>query len=212
MLIRLAMVLMLGSTAHAQVGIATTNPNATLDVNGNLKIRVIPEETNPTNVKDSVMVINEGFVKSLPASALIKASLPTTIKGSFTSAGLIDLTLASGSVKIPFNNEVFDTNNEFDTVTNTFTAKQDGIYVVASQIKAAGISVATNFGITILKNGVVQNRNSFANIGVGVLGVTINVTPPVRRVETILQLITGDTISFGVESNQDSFFSIHQIR
>jgi len=216
------MVLMLGITAHAQVGIATTNPNATLDINGNLKIRALPQEINAVSVKDSVMVINEGFVKSLSATALIGATLPTTIQGTFTGSGAISLTLAGGSLKIPFNSEAFDTNNEFDTTTNTFTAKQNGIYVVASQIKASGIGVANNFGITILKNGVVQNRNSFANIGVGILGVTVNVTPPIRRVETLLQLITGDTISFSVEStlgslslletNQDSFFSIHQIR
>jgi len=221
MFIRIVMVLMLGVTANAQVGIATTNPNATLDINGNLKIRAIPEEVNAISVKDSVMVINQGFVKSLPTTELLKAALPTTVKGSFSGSGLVNLTLISGLATIPFSQEAFDTNDEFDTTTNTFTAKQDGIYVVAGQIKASNIAVATNFGIAILKNGTVENRNGFANIGIGI-GVGINVTPPIRRVETLLQLTTGDTITFAVESTlgslnllgttQDSFFTIYQIR
>jgi hypothetical protein len=141
------------------------------------------------------------------------------VKGSFSSASDVTLTLAAGASKINFDFEDFDINNEFDTATSEFTAKQDGIYQVTVQIKAtSAIAIATNFGVGILKNGTVINRTSFANIGV--LGV--NVTPPTRSVTTLVSLNTGDTISFNVLStlvslsilgtNEDCSFNIQQIR
>lgn len=38
-----------GITSYAQVGIGTDDPQATLDVNGNVKIRTTPEITSLTN-------------------------------------------------------------------------------------------------------------------------------------------------------------------
>ena len=204
-----------------QVGIGTTIPTATLDINGNLKIRDVPEEIAVNIAKDSVLVVNNGYVKSVPTTNLINETLPTAIKGNFTTTGTVSLSLLSGPETIPFDAEDFDLNDEFDTGTGVYTAKQDGIYVVNVQIKAnSAIGIATNFGVQIIKNSTVEARNSFANIGV--LG--INVTPPVRETGTLLELEAGDTLSFELlgdialgtvnllGSNLDSFFTIHQIR
>ncbi len=207
--------------SFGQVGIGTQNPNATLDINGNLKIRVVPQETLMSSIKDSVLVTNGGYVKSVPSIELVKQALPTTVKGNFTSVSTVNISLASGSQIIPFDFEDFDTNDEFNTTTGIFTAKQDGIYMVNVQIKAnSSLGIATNFGVQIVKNSTIEARNSFANVGV--LGV--NVTPPVRNSHTLLQLSTGDTLSFQLVgdaalgtvnllgANEDSFFTIHQIR
>ncbi|PKA82054.1 C1q domain-containing protein [Ulvibacter sp. MAR_2010_11] len=210
------------STAtFSQVGIGTTFPSASLDINGNLKIRLIPEEALVNDVKDSVLVVNGNYVKSIPTKSLVTAALPTTIKGTFSTTGAVNLSLLSGVQTIPFNDLHFDVNNEFNTTTYMFTAKQDGIYAVNVHIEAgSSIGIATNFGVRILKNGTVESRNSFANVGV--LGV--NVTPPVRSSQTLLQLSTNDTISFQIEgdialgsvnllgADQDSYFTIHQVR
>ncbi|WP_395061311.1 hypothetical protein [Flavobacterium sp.] len=142
-----------------------------------------------------------------------------SIKGLFSSSALVNLTFASGTVKIPFNSTDFDTNAEFNSSTNTFTAKQEGIYRITTQIKAnSSIAIATNFGIAALKNGTVFARNSFANIGV--LGV--NITPPIRAINTLISLNANDTISFSLVSDlasvsilgtsEDCFFTIEQIR
>lgn len=213
------------SSLFSQVGINTLSPTATLDINGDLRIRTITEELVPDVAKDSLLVISrDGIVKSMPAKEAIKAGVPTAVKGSFSSGGLINLSLLSGSVLLPFDNEDFDENNEYDTSTYTFTAKQDGIYSVATQIKASStISVATNFGVRILHNGTVISRNSFANIGVTIIVTTINVTPPTRQTQTLVQLSEGDTITFELEGTGiasldilgddiDSQFTIYQIR
>ncbi|MBZ0326832.1 MAG: hypothetical protein K8F54_04460 [Altibacter sp.] len=215
------LLMLLSTTIYSQVGVGTTAPTSTLDINGNLKIRSVTEETTLSNIKDSILVVSSSYVKSIPATSVIDVALPTTVKGSFSSAGLINLSLLSGTQIIPFDSEDFDTNNEYNTTTYTYTAKQDGIYQIDVQIEAnSTIGIATNFGVMILKNGTTISRNSFANIGV--LGV--NVTPPVRQNSTLVALTVGDTIQFQIEGSialgsvdllgsfEDSSFSIYQIR
>lgn len=206
----------------AQVGIDTTLPTASLDVNGNLRVRTLTSTPNNSAAKDSILVSdNLGNIKRVSSKTVIESHLKTFIKGSFSGSTDISLTLASGTKKIPFNLEEFDENDEFNTTTNTFTATQSGIYAINVAIKTtSSISIALDFGVAILKNGTVINRNSFANIGV--LG--INVTPPVRSVQTLVSLNSGDTINFNIICNivslsldllsnkEDCYFTIHQVR
>ena len=206
----------------AQVGIDTTSPTASLDVNGNLRVRTLTSTSNNSAAKDSILVSdNLGNIKRVSSKTVIESHLKTFIKGSFSGSTDISLTLASGTKKIPFNLEEFDENDEFNTTTNTFTATQSGIYAINVAIKTtSSISIALDFGVAILKNGTVINRNSFANIGV--LG--INVTPPVRSVQTLVSLNSGDTINFNIICNivslsldllrnkEDCYFTIHQVR
>lgn len=204
-----------------QVGIGTTAPVAKLDINGDVIIREITTESNAQLAKDSLLITNAGLVKKISAEDLIDATLPTAVKGKFSSAGLINVSLLSGSIIIPFDSEDFDLAAEFDTSTYTYTATDAGIFEIYVQIEAdASLGVATNFGLKIMRNGVVVHRNSFANVGV----VGANVTPPVRSVQTLIQLSIGDTINFEVEGDialgsvnligneLDSFFTIHQVR
>lgn len=206
----------------AQVGIDTTLPTASLDVNGNLRVRTLTSTSNNSAAKDSILVSdNLGNIKRVSSKTVIESHLKTFIKGSFSGSTDISLTLASGTKKIPFNLEEFDENDEFNTTTNTFTATQSGIYSINVAIKTtSSISIALDFGVAILKNGTVINRNSFANIGL--LG--INVTPPVRSVQTLVSLNSGDTINFNIICNivslsldllsnkEDCYFTIHQVR
>lgn len=197
-------------------------PTATLDIDGDVRIRNVPVETIMDVAQDSLLVISrDGRIKTISATEITDRALPSIIKGNFTGSGLVNLSLATGTQDIPFDQEDFDMNDEYDTSTNTFTAKQDGIYSVSVQIEADGtLGVATNFGVLILKNGVVEVRNSYANTGVA----GSNVTPPVRNTQTIVQLSTGDTIKFQIEGDvslgsvdlladdRDSFFTINQVR
>ena len=41
----------------SQVGINTTSPLATLDVNGNMALRSVTEELKPSIAKDSILVV-----------------------------------------------------------------------------------------------------------------------------------------------------------
>lgn len=205
----------------AQVGIGTTEPTATLDINGDLRIRGISEEMELEVAKDSILVLSRnGLVNRISSKKILESTLKTAVKSNFNAGGsTILLSILSGSAIIPFGNESFDTNDEYDTTTYTYTAKQDGIYDIYAQIKASsGISVTTNFGLSITKNGVIVAENSFANIGV--LGA--NITSPIRNVQTLLQLSENDTVTFEVTTSlvsvrllgneKDCFFNIHQIR
>lgn len=208
------------SKGIGQVGIGTTTPTADLDVNGTFRVRTSVLTNSITAAKDSILVVdNIGNVSRVSSKTVFESNLKSCVKGSFSSASDVALTLTAGASKINFDFEDFDINNEFNTATSEFTAKQNGIYQVTVQIKAtSAIAIATNFGVAILKNGTVVNRTSYANIGV--LGV--NVSPPVRTVTTLVSLNTGDTISFNVLSTllslnvlgtkEDCNFTIQQIR
>ncbi|MEC4005418.1 hypothetical protein OX283_012180 [Flavobacterium sp. SUN052] len=202
-----------------QVGIGTANPQATLDINGTARIRTLTNYTSTAASQDSIMIADgRGNVKITTSKQIFNCVLKSLVKGSFSSSSDITLSLISGSVKIPFNTLDFDINDEFNTSLSTFTPKQDGIYEVTVQIKASNaIGVTTNFGVAILKNNTIVNKNAFANVGV--LG--INTTPPVRYITTLVQLTSADTLSFKVVSDllslsitgnrEDCFFTIKQV-
>lgn len=208
----------------AQVGIGTTTPTTTLDVNGQLRIRTTNNTITNSAPKDSIIVVNDlGVFQRTTSKAIINSYLKTALKGSFSSSAIVNLSLLTGSVKISFDSAEFDINSEFNSTTNTFTAKQNGIYAINIQIKSdPTVGVATNFGVAILKNGVIIAKNSYANVGVTILAVETNVTPPVRSIQTIVELNATDTITFSIVSDlinvkllgtkEDCFFSIHQIK
>lgn len=212
----------------SQVGIGTTNPTASLDINGNLRIRSIIEETNPKIATDSVLVMSrDGTVNRIASKVIYESNIKTAIRGSFSGSGNILLTLGSNVATVPFNTLDFDTNSEFNTTTYTFTAKQDGIYQVYAQINSAGaLGASTDYGIQILKGSTVIAQQNFANINLNIniiaIQLNLNLTPPVRCVQTLVQLNANETIKFQLFTNlvsatllgskSDSFFSIYQIR
>lgn len=204
----------------SQVGIETTSPTASLDINGNLRVRSSSATINETAAKDSILVTNNlGNVMRISSQKVIQSYFKTCIKGSFTSSSDVSLTLSSGAKKIPFDHIEFDSNSEFNTSNSTFTATQSGIYSIDIHIKStSAIGVALDFGVAIVKNGTVITRDSFANIGI----LSINATPPVRSSRTLISLAPGDTITFNVLSSlgslsilgnkEDCYFTIHQVR
>ncbi|WP_264559379.1 C1q-like domain-containing protein [Flavobacterium sp. N2270] len=204
----------------AQVGIETTRPTKTLDVNGEMRVRFTSSNLNEPAAKDSILVVdNFGNVNRTSSKKVVNSYLKTVVKGKFSSSSVVNLSLISNKVTIPFDAVDFDINSEFNTTTNTFTAKQDGIYSIKIQIKSdATVGIATNFGVAISKNGSIISRNNFANISL----LSTNVTPPIRSLESLVQLNTGDTINFNIVSDlisvsilgtsEDCFFTIQQIR
>ena len=204
----------------SQVGIETTSPTASLDINGNLRVRSSTATNNETAAKDSILVTNNlGNVMRISSQKVIQSYFKTCIKGSFTSSSDVSLTLSSGAKKIPFDFIEFDANNEFNTSNSTFTATQGGIYSIDIHIKStSAVGVALDFGVAIVKNGTPITRDSFANIGI----LSINATPPVRSSRTLISLAPGDAITFNVLSSlgslsilgnkEDCYFTIHQVR
>ncbi|KJD35570.1 hypothetical protein PW52_07365 [Tamlana sedimentorum] len=214
-------IILYSKTLLAQVGIGTTTPMATLEINGDLKINTTTFETDEQVIRDSILVISQdGIVNRTKATNILNASLPTMVKASMSGGGnILHVILLGAPETIKYDTETIDNNNEFDTTTHTFTAKQDGIYAVNAQIKISSlISVSTNFGIGIYKNGVLIAEEEYLNVHTG----AFSVSSPIRKVSTVIDLVTGDEITFKLSSsiasvdllgNQtESFFTIYQLR
>ncbi len=209
------------TTVFSQVGINTTTPTETLDVNGSLRIRTTETAIEPETISSGVLAVENEVVKTISSKDILESAIPGIAKGTFSSTGTINISLLSGNTIIPFDMEDIDSGNEFDTATSTFTAAQDGIYEVNVQIVVeATLSAATSLGVRILKNNTLLHENSFANVKV----LSINVTPPTRQLNTIISLEQGDTIHFEIKADialgsvnlvgasSKNFFSIVQIR
>lgn len=207
----------------SQVGIGTTEPTETLDVNGTLRLRTVDSPINLSDVEANILVTENSVVKRMSSRDVISRALTSAVKGTcdFSSPTPIEISLGGGSGILPFNIEEFDINEEFDTTSHSYLAKQSGIYEIIVQIEMdATIGVATQLGVRIIKNGTLIHKSSCANVNV--LG--FNVTPPLRQLKTVIALNTGDTIYFEVEgdialgsinlagNSSSNFFSIMQVR
>ena len=117
----------------AQVGIDTPNPTATLDVNGNLRVRDIVEETNVAVktlvAQDSVLVTSNEIIKSIPSKDIIESVLLTAVKGGFVNSTSSSINLATTYTDIPFDSESFDLNSEYDTTTHTHLQRNKMVYI-----------------------------------------------------------------------------------
>jgi hypothetical protein len=221
---------------YSQVGIGTEDPTATLDVDGDVNIRDIEieaAENLDAVAKDSILVKSQGgLVHRVSSKIVYESNIQTAIKGKFSADTNIVFpgTGAGNKYKeIIFDLEIYDSNNEFNS--GVFTAKEAGIYHVYIQVVPTGtLHISTDYGVQIYKNSTLYSQQNFANIGLSISTVvTVNVTPTVRNVQTLVQLDEGDTIDFKLftrkntsglfnldvtlSGNQkDSFFTINQIR
>ena len=67
---------------------------------------------------------------------------------------------ATTNTKVQLNSEIYDTQGEFDPVTNyRFTAKQAGYYMVSCSAELIGLADGKRFFTIIFKNGAVYCRN-----------------------------------------------------
>lgn len=218
--------------SFSQIGIGTENPTRTLDVNGDLRVRTTTATLRESAAKDSIITVGAtGNVTRVSSKTVVESHFKSFVKGSFPmgATGTVSMSIAAGSYAIiPFNTEEFDINDEFNTTNGIFTAKVNGIYSVSVNIKTttALLSLSNDFGLAIFKNNDLKVRNSYANVSISLLGIgLVNASPPVRSLQTIVQLNAGDTISFRayssgailstgliVGSGEDSFFTIQQVR
>lgn len=98
---KLIITLLFPTLAFSQVGVNTKNPTATLDVNGNVRVRQIP--TGTTN--DSILVVSNGYLRKIALSSVIQpqnaGTCPNFVKNQ--SNGYYLLFKSSASIQSPNN-------------------------------------------------------------------------------------------------------------
>lgn len=112
---------MIFSGFNAQVGINTSSPTATLDINGALRIRSTPESTSLDDI-NLVIDANGNVGKQLNARRGI-------FRG-YLNADFITGATGSSINKILNWNEIDDPNGDFTPATGIFVAPVSGLYEV----------------------------------------------------------------------------------
>jgi len=197
-----------GYSQTGNVGINTTTPTATLDVNGNAKIRTIPNSTTLTGHQVLGIDTTTKEVKTLDSSLFnTSTNVNTTIaKATVTGTGaLLGLSGNNGYEKINFGNTVFGTN--FDTGSDTYTVPSTGIYAVKFAYRygdGVNLNVSLlNFGggtpkIGIFRNGVVMDEGFFGGASITLLAplASLSVIISDTFIDSVYPLTAGDVIDF----------------
>lgn len=208
------------SPVLAQVGINTEDPQASLDVNGDLKVRTVVVD----NTSSSVLVLDANNVVHKNTVLLGPSTRSFVEATGSTAITLLDLTLLSGWYKIPFSIEEFDEHNDYNnTTTYEFTAPQAGIYSIYVQLETTGLVSAGEVGVAIFKKAsgasvyTMLAQESYLNVSV----TLVSVSPPTRKVQRLVKLAAGDAIAFGAKvplisvtliGGSKSFFTIEQVK
>lgn len=206
---------------HAQVGINTEDPQASLDVNGDLKVRTVAVD----NISSSILVLDANNMVHQNTTLLSTNAARSFVEATGgSSITLLSATLLSGWNKIPFSNEELDEHNDYDNTTNyEFTAPQAGVYSVYVQFEVTGLVSAGEIGVGIFKRAAGASTYTLlaqeSYVTVSVAG--INVSPLTRKVQRLVKLASGDHIVFGAKvpvltvtliGGSKSFFTIEQVK
>lgn len=197
-----------GFASYAQVGIGTDDPQATLDVNGNVKIRTIPEVTSLTN--DHYILVKDQSASGDNEISQISSSYFTaaTAYAAESDGGWSLLNLGiSGTNWNRINLSSGDTSIGDPThfVNGTYTAPSSGVYMVNYEFQlqsGVNINLLGNKRLGLIKNGDVIQEKEFDAVRVVVAGIINLATVPVTstNLSSLVQLNAGDTLTFAVET------------
>ncbi len=192
---------------YAQVGINTSSPTATLDINGNLKIRNVPVvsslTTNQTVLLRDKSASGDFEIKEIASDFIVTGNANAYYASKNGSWSLVDLGLGNfwsrinltGASDTKLGNQTLFTNG-------VYTAPQAGIYSINYEIQfAAGINLEALGGkrFGILKNNLIWDEKLFDGARVSILGITLASVPITStNLFSLVQLDVGDTITFAV--------------
>lgn len=202
-------------SVHSQVGINLTDPQATLHVDGDVIVETVPKLTTPLTKTLTLNATDNRIEYTDAAKSFVKGVGGT----GFTVLGA---TLISGWNQISFPTISFDENSDYNTTSQYFVAPLDGIYNISVYVKMTSIVSVSDLGVGIFKfsggTTTLIADESYESLSVTILGIGVT-SPPVRSTQTLVKLVAGERIYFGIKSNNllvfnnaEAQFSIFQVK
>ncbi len=206
------------SAQSGAVGINTTTPQATLDINGNLKIRQTATAASTTGYQ--ILAINQNtggdfevsqmnpqLIADLASQGGGTSGVAASVYSARKTSGVTLLSLGifpSGFRAVNFVNaeRTVGSTAVFSDTDNTYTVPSTGVYAMGftfrygTGIQAALLTNSPGVGLVRTRNGVstlIDNR-SFSGANLGILSLTISES----SLNSTYPLQAGDKISFGL--------------
>ncbi|WEK71168.1 MAG: hypothetical protein P0Y62_06320 [Candidatus Chryseobacterium colombiense] len=209
-LITTAAMLLFSLSHNGQVGINTTDPTATLDINGNLKIRTSTSLVALTGnhsilVRDN-SITGDHEVKEITATNL--ALLGSSLVYSAAKSGgwqLIDLSIGGGWYRMNLTGVADTIIGDSSLFTDgTFTAPASGVYMISYELQPQSgldLGVLTGRKLGVLKNNIVWKDKKLdavrVNLALGIVEIPISST----TLNTFVRLNANDTLTFVFQAN-----------
>ncbi|RNA61560.1 hypothetical protein D1631_06260 [Chryseobacterium nematophagum] len=196
------------SLFFSQVGINTTTPTATLDVNGNVKIRTVPTASSLASFKLIGVDTGTSEIQQTNLNTLTDSFVNTSMYAAKKSTGISLLTLGifpSGFRAVNFLESeriTGTTTGLFSDTDNTYVIPSAGTYAVGftfrygSGVQASILSNTPGVGIIRNRGGVATliDSRSFSGANLILLSLTISES----SLNSIYTFQAGDRISFGL--------------
>ncbi|WES98011.1 hypothetical protein P2W68_24875 [Chryseobacterium arthrosphaerae] len=194
----------------SQVGINTTTPTATLDVNGTLKVRDTPAATALTGYQ--VLAINQGSAevyKMDPLLLMAGSTANTTVYAAKKSTTLSVLSVGAfpgGFKALNFKaaDRTIGNGALFDDADGSYVIPSTGVYAVGFAFKYSTGLVASvlsegGIGIARTRNGTsaIIDSSMFSGLNILVTGLSIADT----SIHSLYSFQAGDKINFGTIEN-----------
>jgi hypothetical protein len=213
-----AILCLIANAVFSQIGINTPNPQATLDVNGTIKIRTTPVapalpgyQILAVNLNSGgdfqVAQVNPQLIVDAAVNAINTTNINTSVYAAKKTTGLTLVSLGifpTGFRSVNFLQAERTVGNAalYSDTDHTYTVPTNGVYAIGftfrygTGLQAALLSNSPGVGIVRTRSGVATliDSRTFSGANLIVLSLTISEA----NVNSLYTLQAGDKISFGL--------------
>lgn len=195
--------------SYSQVGINTTNPTATLHVNGNTKISIIETIGNNTSYDSIAVYGTEGELKKVDITTLFAARNNKRIR-IFATKGNGQSIPNEIPTKITnwTTTQIENAGNSWNAANGEFTVPSTGWYRITATLtfEKADIVAGHEYNVQVRKNGAAPPVDSLPHFTEATTTGTIAINTGLLT--SIVKCNVGDKLSIYAYQNQGSARSL----